>query len=79
MKKRYMILIILVLSVSGILNSGFAKTNGQVVDVDRFEVIYKQNDGLARSKTIYRDRQTGVEYLFVKNGYAGGLVRLEKQ
>ena len=39
----------------------------------RFEKVYSQDLG---STIIYVDRETGVNYLFVANGYAGGLTPL---
>lgn len=39
----------------------------------RFEKVYSQDLG---STIIYVDRETGVNYLFVANGYAGGLAPL---
>lgn len=42
----------------------------------RFEVIYKQGSGLGAYFRILRDRETGVEYLFMGEGYAGGLTPL---
>ena len=44
---------------------------------DRFEVIYKEihSAGLER-RIVYVDRETGVNYLFVRLGYAGGLTPL---
>ena len=41
----------------------------------RFEVVYKES-GFATEKTIYVDKETGVNYLFVSNGYGGGLTPL---
>ncbi len=39
----------------------------------RFEKIYSQDLG---SMQIYVDKETGVNYLFTANGYAGGLTPL---
>lgn len=39
----------------------------------RFEKTYSQDLG---STMIYVDKETGVNYLFVANGYAGGLTPL---
>lgn len=41
---------------------------------NRFEVIYKEN-GLSGCKIIV-DKETGVQYLFTHDGYAGGLTLL---
>jgi len=40
---------------------------------DRFIKTYSQNLG---STVIYVDKQTGINYLFVQSGYAGGLTPL---
>lgn len=42
---------------------------------DRFEVIY-QETGLKSEKTILVDKETGINYLFVANGFGGGLTPL---
>lgn len=39
----------------------------------RFEKVYSQDLG---SMQIYVDKETGVNYLFTVNGYAGGLTPL---
>ena len=41
----------------------------------RFEKIYTQSS-LATNTEIWVDQQTGVNYLFHKSGYAGGLTPL---
>lgn len=44
---------------------------------DRFEVITKEGNGLTGpARTILLDTATGVQYLFVQDGYAGGLCPL---
>ena len=43
----------------------------------RFETIYKQ--GSLERLTIYREKQTGVNYLFIERGYSGGLTPLLDQ
>lgn len=44
---------------------------------DRFEVVYKEirSAGLER-RIIYVDKGTGVNYLYIRNGYSGGLTPL---
>lgn len=42
----------------------------------RFEVIYKQGSGFGAYFRILRDTQTGVEYLFMGEGYGAGLTPL---
>ena len=39
----------------------------------RFEKVYSQDLG---ATMIYVDKETGVNYLFVSSGYAGGLTPL---
>ncbi len=41
---------------------------------DRFERVYKQ--GIFTMTEIWIDRETGVNYLFHKDGYSGGLTPL---
>jgi hypothetical protein len=38
---------------------------------DRFETVYKQ--GTLSTTSIIVDKKTGVNYLYVQSGYAGGL------
>lgn len=40
---------------------------------ERFIKVYSENLG---SEVIYVDRLTGVNYLFIQSGYAGGLTPL---
>ena len=39
----------------------------------RFHVVTVKNDSFGQSSQIWIDKQTGVNYLFVASGYAGGL------
>ena len=41
----------------------------------RFEVVY-QETGMVGVKTIYVDKETGVNYLFIARGCSGGLTPL---
>lgn len=44
---------------------------------NRFEVVYKEDNSLIKGlKMVLVDRETGVNYLFVQSGYAGGLTPL---
>lgn len=44
---------------------------------NRFEVILSEGNGLTGpARKILRDTVTGVQYLFVQDGYAGGLTPL---
>ena len=43
----------------------------------RFEVILSEGNGLTTpTRKILRDNATGVQYLFVQDGHAGGLTPL---
>lgn len=40
----------------------------------RFDVVYREGSAFSTAQEIVLvDRETGVNYLFVKSGYAGGL------
>ena len=43
---------------------------------ERFEIAYKDGNDFATTEMILVDKVTGVNYLFVKNGYGGGLTPL---
>lgn len=44
---------------------------------DRFEVVYKEGNALTSGlKFIVVDKETGVNYIFVQSGYAGGVTPL---
>lgn len=44
---------------------------------ERFKVVYKQVTGLVdEAKMVLVDLKTGVNYLFMQSGYAGGLTPL---
>ena len=44
---------------------------------DRFEVVYKETRSAGLEKRIiYVDTATGVNYLYIQNGYSGGLTPL---
>ena len=42
----------------------------------RFLVAYTEGSAFVTDKTIYVDKETGAQYLFVQAGYAGGLTPL---
>lgn len=43
----------------------------------RFEIVFKEDNALTKGlKMILIDKETGVNYLFVQSGYAGGLTPL---
>ncbi len=41
----------------------------------RFDIVYKE-DNIKGLKMVLVDKETGVNYLFVQSGYAGGLTPL---
>ena len=43
--------------------------------LERFEVVLKEGSSLTEAGQIMilRDKETGVQYIWVKSGYAGGL------
>ncbi len=43
---------------------------------DRFQVVHQEGNGLTGQRTVLLDTATGVQYLFVQSGYAGGLCPL---
>jgi len=42
----------------------------------RFVKIHKENLGFSENSFVLVDRNTGVNYLFIQSGYAGGLTPL---
>lgn len=41
---------------------------------DRFDIVYKTTREMGLNKIfVLVDRETGVNYLFMQNGYAGGM------
>ena len=42
----------------------------------RFEVVSQEGNGFSHLRAILVDKETGVNYLFVQSGYAGGLTPL---
>ena len=42
----------------------------------RFHVVSAGDDAFCADAQIWIDKKTGVNYLFVQNGYAGGLTAL---
>ena len=42
----------------------------------RFHVVNTKDDALCVNSQIWIDKKTGVNYLFVQSGYAGGLTPL---
>ena len=47
-----------------------------MMDKKRFEVAYQEGNGFSYLRVILVDKETGVNYLFVQSGYAGGLTPL---
>ena len=47
------------------------------IDDGRFDLEYSQTNNFGGKILIIRDSETGTKYLFVQNGYGGGLTKLE--
>lgn len=45
-------------------------------DTDRFVRILTEGNAFGASREVWVDKQTGVNYLFVNSGYAGGMTVL---
>lgn len=77
MKKNFIIAILFAFVMAFTGCSG----NGTEYTVDdscaRFQITYAQNVNLGVISIIY-DKETGNKYLFYKNGYGGGLTKLEE-
>lgn len=44
---------------------------------DRFQIVQEEGNGLTSNhRMVLADAATGVQYLFIKDGYAGGLCPL---
>ena len=43
---------------------------------ERFESVYTQGGAFSTQLEVWRDRETGIEYLFAKDGYGAGLTVL---
>ena len=50
----------------------------KIFENDRFIIVYEQENGIlsVETKKILVDKVTGVNYLFIKAGYGGGLTPL---
>lgn len=52
---------------------GCTLNSNEVGASERFERVYYQSDDIPGYIHVYVDTETGVMYLFVKDGYGGGL------
>lgn len=43
---------------------------------ERFESVFSQGGAFSTQLEIWRDKETGIEYLFAKDGYGAGLTVL---
>ena len=43
---------------------------------ERFLKVHEEGNGFGWMRTVWVDKQTGVNYLFVNSGYGGGLTVL---
>lgn len=46
------------------------------MNTERFRVIGKEGNPLGILRVLLEDAQTGVQYLWIQSGYAGGLTML---
>ena len=74
MRKYLVILVLLCLLCSGCKK--MKAENTEPLDEGRFALEYNQR-GDTGHILILRDSETGQKYLFVRDGYAGGLTKLE--
>ena len=44
--------------------------------MNRFETVYSEKKGMFDEAQIWVDRETGVQYLWHKSGYGGGITPL---
>ncbi len=64
-------------SKKSLTQSHFAAERTKMAETEnRFERIYKQGGMLNASVQIFVDKKTGVNYMYVHDGYAGGLTVL---
>ncbi len=47
-----------------------------MADQKRFEVTYRQGSSFTTDVQVWVDRETGVNYVFMKSGYGAGLTPL---
>lgn len=75
--KRFLIagvaVIMMVASLSGCGSTTVGTTETSPNGEDRFIEIRTDDSAIGSWTDIYVDKETGVMYLFVKNGYGGGL------
>ena len=57
--------------------TGCGVTEAEAEEPDRFTVTEAEKIGKISFALIITDKETGVQYLYVKNGYGGGLTVLQ--
>ena len=78
MKRILIILVIATLLLCGCGKKETEDTEDTEETQQRFVVEYQQIFSMWGNCCIIRDTETGKAYLFVKNGYGGGLTILEE-
>ena len=53
-----------------------SKVTWQKKKDERFVKVHEEGTGFGWLRTVWVDKQTGVNYLFVNSGYAGGMTVL---
>lgn len=75
MKNILLAFAITTLIIGGVFGLGFVFMLDSPADIEETIVVIEDN-GFDNSKgffIIYEDTKTGVQYVFIKNGYGGGL------
>lgn len=71
--KRIFFIVAMLLLLFSCKGATVSESNQQT----RFIIIHQEyNDARGSFTAIYQDRSTGKQYLFIKDGYGGGLTQL---
>lgn len=79
MKNKYIVIVILlmlILSSCVTSDDPIVVEDARVKKESRFLYYHDEDNGLSRYSVRIVDRETGVNYLFFKSGYGGGLTLL---
>jgi len=68
---------VLIIGLIAITLMGCADNTRTFADVEDRFTVEEVRDVLTERITIITDNETGVQYIFYKNGYGGGLTKLE--
>lgn len=77
MMKRILLFLACVLMLCSCQNQKMKAEQSDPLDSGRFELEYSQRNQWGGKILILRDSETGAKYLFVRDGYAGGLTELK--